>query len=224
MGGKNHQPCKSYLEASTRLSRSLSLAESELELANVTLEDALLAELTQGPASFGDPITLRLTNSCKALTDALAHCSSLRTQMAESDFVDLPTLHGADLSGIGTRLSKNGLLPQGEWHLVADLLREGGFRSVLSQIEERIVALRSLTQDLLEGVRALDHAFTNGTLTAILECNRPGNIKQPFARLYCAWSTFNHFFLASSLFSTELWYIYTGCGSLCSETGVSRVA
>lgn len=45
MGGKNHQPCSGYLALSTKLSRSLSLANAELELANVALEDLILAEL-----------------------------------------------------------------------------------------------------------------------------------------------------------------------------------
>ncbi|MFN3692742.1 MAG: hypothetical protein ACK4SL_01415 [Candidatus Paceibacteria bacterium] len=45
MGGKNHQPRGRYLQNSTLMSRSMSLAQIGLELANVALEDLILAEL-----------------------------------------------------------------------------------------------------------------------------------------------------------------------------------
>lgn len=40
------------------------------------------------------------------------------------------------------------------------------------------------------------------------------SFKPGFAVLYTAWTKFNALFLASSLLSTELWYAFTGKGSL----------
>jgi len=48
MGAKNHQPCNEYLPDSIKLSRSLSLARVEMEMANIHLEDLLLTELRGG--------------------------------------------------------------------------------------------------------------------------------------------------------------------------------
>lgn len=41
MGGKNHQPCRSYLLNSTQMSRAMSLAFISVKLANVALKDLI---------------------------------------------------------------------------------------------------------------------------------------------------------------------------------------
>ena len=64
---------------------------------------------------------------------------------------------------------------------------------------------------------AAERANDDGKLNELLETNRPGNIKVEFARLYAAWGKFQQVFLASAMCSTELWYRYTGAGSLLDE-------
>jgi hypothetical protein len=66
-------------------------------------------------------------------------------------------------------------------------------------------------------VSALEGIARKGEVTRTLEENRPGNIKEAFANLYCAWAKFNQDFLASSLLSTELWYAFNGYGSLAGR-------
>ncbi len=44
MGGKNHQPCRSWLPESTKMSRALSELTAQIEFANLALEDAIITE------------------------------------------------------------------------------------------------------------------------------------------------------------------------------------
>jgi hypothetical protein len=224
VGGKNHQPCNKYLEASTRLSRDLSLGNAQLELANVALEDVILAELAGGTGSV-DPILLQLSLSTSSLNKALADCTTLREKLEENDFVDLPTLSQANLESVGARFGENGLISPVHWMEAVGLIESGGFRKVLEAITSSIIDLESKTRALLEKIQGLAPEAQKGRVGAVLEENQDGNTKVQFARLYTAWQDFNHFFLASSLISTELWYIYTGHGSLFpQEQKQSRVA
>lgn len=221
MGGQNHQPCRKYLPDSTEISRSLSLAYAELELGNVALEDLLLNEPNGGGGSVS-PITKRLIASISSLKAALQFCSNLRSRMSQLDFVDLPTLQNTDLAALGERLSAEGMIVLEAWAVVADKMNEGGFEAMLSVLETKIQELIILTQELGDAINRLEQAAAVGKLSAILEENRQGNIKPQFAKLYCAWSTFNQIFLASSLLSTELWYILTGKASLCSSPAAKK--
>ena len=70
---------------------------------------------------------------------------------------------------------------------------------------------------LIGQVAALSGHSTGGGIHVMLEENRRGNIKVAFAQLYCAWAAFQQFFLASSMSSTEQWYVYMGYGSLVGQ-------
>ncbi|TXH01021.1 MAG: hypothetical protein E6R05_06185, partial [Candidatus Moraniibacteriota bacterium] len=97
MGGKNHQPCKTYLANSTRLSRYLSLAYAHLELGNAALEDILLGELSpdwnsRDAIGHYRDLQRELVTSVGELGHAKLALATLRQQMDETGFADLPTL------------------------------------------------------------------------------------------------------------------------------------
>jgi len=82
MGGINHAPCSRYLNLSTRVSRSLSLAHAELELANVALEDVLLGELVNKKGSLVLVLS-RLNASNGQLEEMLSHMGALKAGLSK---------------------------------------------------------------------------------------------------------------------------------------------
>jgi hypothetical protein len=216
MGGKNHQPCRDYLTESTKLSRSMSLAHSSLELANVALEDILLAELAGGKGAF-DPFAHHLSVSLDRLGEAAEDVVSLRRKMEERHFADLPSRDAIDFDALGAKFAARGVVADAAWRQVIERLKEGGFRAVLTEIEARLAVLAELTRTLTEGVASLRGAVAAGEANVVLEENQPGSIKFAFARLYTAWAQFEQYFLASSMASTEQWYVFMGYGSLLGE-------
>lgn len=219
MGGKNHQPCSSYLENSTKMSRSLSSARAELEGANIALEDLLLAELS-GQRGSVRPITAKLDSSEGVLNEALSHCHALRRQMADNDFVDLPTLKKTNLHEVGDDFTGKGMVDSGAWARACAIMSATGFVGMLTHFEAEIAKLRELTALLNEQTLALHGAANAGQTCSVLEENRSGNIKIAFAQLYATWNTFDQVFLASSMLSTELWYRHTGKKSLCENAAM----
>lgn len=225
MGGKNHQPCKTYLANSTRLSRHLSLAYARLEFGNAALEDILLDELgmkhvSGAAAAMFDQIEGELGGSLRELRLAQQAVASLRQQMDETGFADLPTLGKIDLSQIGHNLAKSGMVNLAAWQQVQQLMTGGGFYVMLDQFDTDISGLMELTAALQTKFSALKPAIIEGSLTDIVEENRPESFKPEFAAVYTAWTEFNALFLASSLMSTELWYAFTDKGSLAPDATV----
>ena len=225
MGGKNHQPCNQYLEMSTKLSRSLSLAQAELELGNVALEDVILAELDGESKSLAASIG-RLALSSAYLRDANVHCRQLSSRVKSGETISTPTAW--DWKSVGANLVGRGLISSDSWNIVTRIRRESGFQSVLSFFIEQIDGLISLTEQLSREMTALQSIVNQGGIGAsvnvVLEYNCPGNIKETFARLYTAWAGFNQLFLASAMCSTELWYAHSNCGSLVGESQVAASA
>lgn len=215
MGGKNHQPCRNYLEESIKLSRALSNAYIELEKANVSFEDLLLQELNNENTSGGiEKIVASSNQSYKYLDYALDECANLRAKMVENDFVNLSTLATIDLNQLGLCLANQGIVEYEAWKTIAFKMQNGGFESTLTYIEQSIYSLKGKNYDLKKGFERLKDIVKFGDITEILEENLPENIKPQFAKLYTAWTKFNQEFLASSLISTELWYAENGYGSL----------
>jgi hypothetical protein len=216
MGGKNHQPCGIYLAESTKLSRFLSLAHSELELSNVALEDLILAELGKGR---GEMVTIKkhLELSGQALGDAIDMVWQIRGKMVDKNFADLPTLRKLDLEALGASLAAKGLVDEGSWKSIARTMAKGGFSEVLLIFEKGIKSLSEKTSSLMVRIGALKEPARRGEVNLVLEENRQGNIREAFADIYTAWTKFNQVFLASSLLSTELWYAFNGYGSLAGR-------
>lgn len=224
MGGKNHQPCKDYLKESIKLSRVLSNAYLELEKANVAFEDLLLQELNNEDTSGGiEKIVASSNQSHKYLDYALDECTNLRDKMVENDFVDLSTLATTDLNQIGLCLANQGIVEYEAWKTIAFKMRNGGFKSILTYIEQSIYSIQEKNYDLKEGFKKLKDIIKFSNITEILEENLPENIKPQFAKLYTAWTKFNQEFLASSLMSTELWYAEKGYGSLTDRIKIRNV-
>lgn len=216
MGGINHQPCGNYIKESTKLSRSMSLAHLNLDLANVALEDILLAEL-DGRTQSVDHFEKHLSQSIVHLEDTLVDIKVLRAKMAANHFVDLPTLKTLDWPSLGSELARRGIIGQKEWEHVVERLQAGGFSTVIADHCASVQELIQLSRELRDRIVLLQPVAAVGGVHAVLEENLSGNIKVPFARLYCAWLNFKQLFLASSIASTEQWYVYMGYGSLCSE-------
>lgn len=223
MGGKNHQPCSSYLPESTRLSRALSIAYAQCELANVALEDLILAELAEKRGTV-DPFTGQLVASITALDNAIVLVDDLEAKMDENGFVDLPTLQRLDLEAIGANFVKHGMVNSDSWHEASRIMANGGFRNMTAKFREAIGNLRQLTEQLLREVAQLARAANIGEVNLVLEENRTGNMKPVFAMLYTGWGNFNALFLASSILSTEVWYAFRGHGSLAEPSVRVRAA
>ena len=198
---------------STMLSRNLSLACAELEFGNVVLEDIILAELN-GKSGTINGVVHHLKSSIKALFNAKGSCESLRQIMNEAGFADPLILKSVDLIEIGKKFTQAQMVSPKSWQAISAMIKEGGFQSILNFFAISIDDLREKTENLLSQVIGLSDAVDTGLMTEILEGNLPGNIKPAFAKLYTAWADFNSDFLASSILSTELWYIRMDSGSL----------
>lgn len=221
MGGKNHQPCSSYLRDSTRLSRFLSLAVVQLEMANVKLEDIILAEL-DGTTGDTAPIIESLRASIAEL-DRMSSCvADLRRQMDENGYEDLPSLKTVNLTAVGISLAASKRVDQLAWIEAQNIMQTGGFYHMLDMFDERIAMLKADTERLMAEVDCLD--TSTGQVSRVLEENRDGNIRPAFAQLYTGWCAFNALFLASSLISTELWYSFNNFGSLTDDLANRLVA
>lgn len=222
MGGMNHQPCKTYLQNSTKLSRHMSLAFASLQLANVALEDVILAELDDKRGSV-DNIILHLIDSEGSLVNMKRTLTDLEQQMSDNNFEDLPPLATINLDLLGTSLTVQGMHKSAiEWSAAANVMGRLGFRGMILAFSGDIDELLKLTDELQNKVEAARELAKAGSMHEMLEENRSGNFKAEFASLYTAWASFQQLFLASSLISTELWYQFNLNGSLVDSTEHAR--
>lgn len=216
MGGKNHQPCRNYIEPSTRLSRAVSIACIELETANVHLEDLLLAEFGGGHGTV-DGICDHLELSRKALLEVMGSIELLQSRMDKLGYKDLPSLHKIDLNKLGQKLADMGLVDKSSWDVMSSTMVGGSFYANLTRFKDHVLDLVNMTVTLNIAIGNLRASADEGKTNVILEENLPGNIRVDFARLYSSWSDFNREFLASSILSTEVWYASEGFGSLTGD-------
>lgn len=219
MGGINHQPCNSYLEPSTNLSRSTTAALAAFLSANVVLEDVILQEL-RGDQGALAPSVDQLDRSLALLFSAREDFANLRRLMDKLGFADLPSLDTVNLDTLGEELSSLEAIEESSWSSVAHTMRDGGFRASLDKLEANNEHLVVLTEELRDAMAALVEFGNRGEVALVLEENLSGNIKLPFARLFCLWSLHMQEFLASSMISTELWYAHKGFGSMLPEVSV----
>lgn len=224
MGGKNHAPCGKYLTNSTRMSKYMSLAFAHLEMANVALEDLILAELA-GKRGDIDPILDQLSKSKSALVLMDESTSDLRAQMDSESFVDLPSLKTTSLVTLGNHMFERGLhTSPDDWSSIAETMKSKGFYGVLKTIENHIGSLVSQTETLEQSIAATRNLANSGTLNESLEENKSGNFKVEFFTLYATWATFQQQFLASSVISTQLWYTFNQNGMLLEDMQIAAVA
>jgi hypothetical protein len=219
MGGINHQPCRTYLAESTRLSRCVSSARSHFEQANIALEDVILLEL-DGKSGSAGPIKHHLQLSQDHLLSTLSCLGALKAKMEEMGYRDLPELRAVDLSELGNKLVSSGMAGKQSWDKMSGIMSSQTFYGNVREFETQASALLRLTQDLLSAVSDVTDFADDGKLNEVLEENRTGNFKRQFARLYASWNKFMSDFLASSLISTEIWYAHNGFGSLVGKQQV----
>lgn len=223
MGGKNHQPCREYIPTSTRMSRFASLAFAHLELANVALEDILLAEMDGKIGDF-DAIKSHLALSQQSVGDLIDTIVKLKAEMDQRGYYDLLAVHPVDLDAIGKAFVANNMISATAWSEVSRNARAGGFHENIALIHNCARTLTEYTAKLDKKVTELQKNANEGAVTQILEENLQGNLKPEFAKLYCAWNRFQEIFLASSLLSTEVYYAFNGFGSLVDVSSQSSVA
>ncbi len=224
MGGKNHQPCGRYLKNSTLMSRSMSLAQVGLELANAALEDLILAELD---GNIGDivPIKSHLDESLEHLVGMQVAINALTNQMDAEKYVDLAPMKTMDLLAFGREMRAAGLhRSESAWNNIATIMQKSGFALTLQHHATTLTKLVSLTRDLKTCIQDSTSVAANGKLNVELEENRTLNFKAEFARVYTAWADFQQEFLASSMISTEVWYRHNNNGSLLDFTRGARAA
>ena len=219
-GGINHQPCRRYLRESTYLSRSLSRALADFQLANVALEDALLSEMDTDEARVVFALNRGLTMlgaSINGLNEAKSNLGRLLSKMDELAFQDLPDLRELPLDKFGQVLLEQGLLATLiPWKRATTILRKGGYYAMMKVFSEEIDALHRHTVALWEGFSELREKSPSPGIQVVLERNLPGNIRPEFAAVYSRWAEFNALYLCSSLISVELSYRDQGYGSLSS--------
>lgn len=216
MGGINHQPCRTYLYASTAMSRAFSRGRMCFEQANIALEDLILAELSGNTGSV-EPILEALSEAGMHVDEMVVRIRELRLKMDEENYVDLPSLSTIDLAALGRALVDDGVLDNDMgWSVIQELTKEGGFAAVLDHFEDSALALSEELGELCSAVNASRPAAASGDISSILEENRNGNFRSRFAAAYSTWNAFMERFLASSMLSTELWYRFNRYGSLVS--------
>jgi len=197
------------------LSRALSSAFVQMELANVSLEDLIISEITNTPTSKSTRLIVeRLSESLHEIRNAQRSVVALGQSMTEKSFTDLPTLASVDLPEIGRRLTLEGMVSAEAWAEVSSIMRTVGFRGMLVQFGDMIAQIHAQTTDLITCIEAVENHAREGTMTLVLEENKVGNFKVEFAQLYHSWTRLQQLFLASSMRSTELWYRFNRFGSL----------
>jgi len=207
----------------------MSKARSNMELANMALENALLAELeqTDNKTAVAEIQSARayLSASAGDLAGMQQAIGQLRRQMREANYADLPTLKKLNLQVMGERLSEMGMVNPEKWRqATGTMLGEGGFYAILDRFGDEVKTIQELTSGLSKKFEFLEGQAERGQLNLVLEQNREGNIKIEFAQLYQRWCDFQSFFLASSMLSTELWYQHRGFGQLSEGPGSKPVA
>ncbi len=221
MGGQNHQPCNSYLDLSTKISRTLSQARSNLEYANIAFEDVILAELCGGEKSVAQVIE-ELGKSGGKISETKTLITALRKQMDEKGFQDLPPLKKLDLVSIGQAMAGVGMINEKAWEIILEIEKKSGFYGVLDFFNKDLDLLLQRTNGLKLRFIMLNQPESEGRIAEIMEKNLPGNVKIEFAQLYTAWLNFQARFLASSMISTEIWYAFTKAPSLVAKEAILK--
>lgn len=194
----------------------MSLSRLELENANVALENVILDELSGKTGNL--EISIRhIVNSMDELSIAIALCDLLRDQMDKEGYVDLPPYQSIDLKALGEVVSSEKMVERDAWDDVLAWGTKDGFYGVLAQIKHSLEEISHLSQCLLTQTKTLVEKTPNGGVERELETNGNANLKKEFAQLYSKWHWFGGRFLASSMLSTEVWYVFNNYGSLLDK-------
>jgi hypothetical protein len=203
------------------MSRHANLALAQLELANVALEDLLLAEL-KGDVGDLNQVQNQLCGSRASVSRLIASIDDLTTEMDNQNFRDVYVDHLINLNVVGKAFARSGMVSTESWAKVVQNVQTHGFRKNLASIREQAALIAECTDALTQKIYNLREAASQGSVTKVLEENLDGNLKVEFAQLYQAWIKFQGFSLASSLLSSEIHYASEGYGSLLEEnTGIS---
>jgi hypothetical protein len=216
MGGMNHQPCNRFLGRSTQMSRALSVLGISLEKTNIELEDALLSEMKGHKPSLA-----KMLEACdvmkKKSSAFLVSVETLRKQMDELYYEDLQSVKSEALDISLANLIEAGLAEKSEVDKILTTMRNGSFYSVLYIFTQYTKSIDVCICDLEKQTKLCSDLSKKTGLEKQLEGNLEGNLRVPFAKLYTSWHKLHRLFLASSMVSTDAYYLSIGVDTLVSE-------
>ncbi len=224
MGGINHQPCRNYMEKSTALSRSVSEAYSSLWDANIGIEDIILAELSHKKSSSYNAVLASLEHSVDSLGRADNDFNQLLQKMNQLHFDLKPAT--INFKHITEQWEQDGFIKNDVfWQEIVALYREGGFRNAIGTLQNKFIAVRNETRELLGVLTHHRQSVAEGSFMIDVEENKIP-LRQYFAKTLTCWDGALSLFRYSSLISTELYLQDMGYPSLVDgvkSTSNSRV-
>lgn len=233
MGGINHQPCNRhgtrYLAISTMMSREFTAGRSLFEAANVELEEVILAEVNQrnGADAYLECLK-KLQMSEVHLAQTLARTHELEEEMQAKGYVPLPAFalyrDPSKMAALRADLVDAGLLKAGAFDTIFTPQLTNGFYGALAVLRDAIGQVETGVKELRTDMEATIGAANAGCIADMLETNQTGNFRLRFMQAYALWGKAFDLFLASAVFSTELWYQSTNAGSLLSQPGADQKA
>ena len=215
MGGINHQPCNRYLPNSTRLSRSVSVARTALESANIELEDVLLNEMESNCKQSLSGVVKKIRDHGTSLEDILICVARLKDQMHAENYKDLSALSWVG-ENIISSLAERGMGRIEELSEVYTIMSNKSFYGVLDRFSQSINKLISINASL--AAKLVETSNSRTMVSVLVESNHHLNFRPIFAELYSEWTKFISLFSCSSVLSTEIWYSEMGYGSLLDES------
>lgn len=212
MGAKNHQPCSKHPELSIIMSRAMTAANSEIDLANVELEDILLEELSLNAPNRQrlNLIVLHLQNALSKIKEGKKSAEQLKSVLEAENFID--SKDQGVLNSITEHLLEGGMTEEHYAKIVMKDRLDGGFLTSLDRMISNFDKIMSTIAPVVSGFKTLLKG--DGMVFSDLEFNTPDNIKSSFARLYVVMSETQGYFQASAMISTELFYRVASLGNL----------
>lgn len=206
MGGKNHHQCSGCIRHTTLLSKTYSLAEAEMLLANAVLEDTMLAELYGSfdhAKHFAPQINRHLENSVVYLDETKAMAQEILR-------LNLPYLNGDALNSLDFDAFRRALEKKGievghdrAWNEVAKTFRTGGVRASFSMFIQHLDRLKEITKDVIAAIKEAEEIASKGRKMVDTFEENMGDFKGRFARLITTYSTTSLMFSYSALVTTE---------------------
>lgn len=190
----------------------MSLTSMALESFNVKLEDMILVNLVNESVS-PRILSIEVRHVMDSVVRAEQSIDMLLMQMDELYYVDLPATDDFQLDEFGDKVIPRLMVGTEAYKEIATHYKAGGFRSALNHLRVKHSQFGFAVADMATKVQELADTDVDD-IAVEFESNDTGNIRPQFAVMYTTWSQFHQMFLASSLISTEIFYIQEGVDSL----------
>lgn len=208
MGGQNHHMCTGCIRHTTLLSKTYSLAESEMLLANAVLEDTMVAELYDSfdhARHFAAQITRYLDSSLRYLEETKAMAEEVIQLMEVTPYQNGEALRALDFDRFREALERNGIDVSHEsaWTEVVERFRKDGVRGSFTMFIEHLNELSELTKDVNAAIsEARARSSRSRKMVDMFEENEE-SFKIRFARLITKYRVRGLMFSYAALVTTE---------------------